>query len=96
MFEVAACLADQTGRLRLFGQKLGTLYHACDDISDVLRYVQYEPKALVEHVRRTSEKALRDRHIGLEAATRLRAHYARGLRDYTYLSRDDDSSSQTR
>jgi arginine decarboxylase len=66
-----------------------------DDISDVLRYVQYEPKALVEHVRRTSEKALRERRIGLEDSTRLRAHYARGLRDYTYLSGDEDSSSQT-
>ncbi len=67
-----------------------------DDISDVLRYVQYEPKALVELVRRTSEKALRDGHIGLEDSTRLRAHYARSLRDYTYLSRDDDSPSRTR
>jgi arginine decarboxylase len=67
-----------------------------DEISDVLRYVQYEPKALVEHVRRACEKALREGHIDLEDSTRLRAHYARGLHDYTYLSRDDASPSRVR
>ncbi len=35
MFEVAACLGDPTGQLRKFGQLLGILYHACDDVSDV-------------------------------------------------------------
>jgi geranylgeranyl diphosphate synthase type I len=35
MFEVAAGLADRTGRLRKFGQLLGILYHGCDDVSDV-------------------------------------------------------------
>ena len=35
MFEVAACLADRNGSLRLFGRYLGMLYHACDDVSDV-------------------------------------------------------------
>lgn len=35
MFEIAANLADRTGALRLFGQYLGILYHACDDVSDV-------------------------------------------------------------
>ncbi len=35
MFEAAACLADRSGRLRRFGRYLGTLYHACDDVSDV-------------------------------------------------------------
>jgi geranylgeranyl pyrophosphate synthase len=35
MFEVAACLGDRTEGLREFGGLLGTLYHACDDVSDV-------------------------------------------------------------
>ena len=35
MFETAACLGDPTGKLRIFGQLLGILYHACDDVSDV-------------------------------------------------------------
>ena len=56
-----------------------------DDISDVLRYVQYDPKVLIERVRRTSETALREGRIALEDAARLRERYAQGLRDYTYL-----------
>jgi geranylgeranyl diphosphate synthase type I len=35
MFEVAANLADRSGRLRDFGRLLGILYHGCDDVSDV-------------------------------------------------------------
>lgn len=35
MFEVAACLGDRSEGLRHFGGLLGTLYHACDDVSDV-------------------------------------------------------------
>jgi len=35
MFEVAACLGDRSGGLRQYGGLLGTLYHACDDVSDV-------------------------------------------------------------
>jgi arginine decarboxylase len=60
-----------------------------DEISDVLRYVQYDPKVLVEKVRLTVESALRKGQISLEDSTRLRRSYARALRDYTYLSLDD-------
>lgn len=35
MFEVAACLGDRSEGLREYGGLLGTLYHACDDVSDV-------------------------------------------------------------
>lgn len=35
MFEVAACLGDRSEGLRRYGGLLGTLYHACDDVSDV-------------------------------------------------------------
>jgi arginine decarboxylase len=60
-----------------------------DDVSDVLRYVQYDSRALAEKVRRTVEQALREGHISLEESARLRKRYAEGLREYTYLSRDD-------
>jgi arginine decarboxylase len=60
-----------------------------DDVSDVLRYVQYEPRALVERVRLTIEQALRRGQISLEDSARLRKAYERGLHEYTYLSRDD-------
>ena len=35
MFEVCACLGDESGRLRRFGGLLGLLYHGCDDVGDV-------------------------------------------------------------
>jgi len=57
-----------------------------DDVSDVLRYVEYEPKALIERIRRASESATRAGRLGIDDATRLRRRYERGLRDYTYLS----------
>jgi arginine decarboxylase len=60
-----------------------------DEISDVLSYVQYGPKLLVERVRLTIEKALRNGQISLEDSARLRRSYAQALRDYTYLSLDD-------
>ena len=60
-----------------------------DDVSDVLRYVQYDPKTLVEKVRRMSEAALRRGQISLEESALLRKRYEQGLHDYTYLSRDD-------
>jgi len=60
-----------------------------DAVDDVLRYVQYERRALIEKVRRTIETALREDRITLEESARLRRRYRQGLEEYTYLSRDD-------
>jgi len=60
-----------------------------DEVGDVLRYVQYDEGQLVEKVRRTVERALRDGHISVEESARLRRRYVQGLREYTYLTRDD-------
>lgn len=57
-----------------------------DDVSEVLRYVQYDPADLIERVRRTTESALRRQDISLVDSARLRKRYEEGLRDYTYLS----------
>jgi len=59
-----------------------------DDVSEVLNYVQYDPAALIERVRRISEAALRRGEISLDDSMRLRKRYEEGLRDYTYLSID--------
>jgi arginine decarboxylase len=59
-----------------------------DDVEDVLKYVQYERRALIEKVRRTTESALRREQISLEESTRLRKRYEQGLKEYTYLSRE--------
>ncbi len=60
-----------------------------DQVSDVLRSVQYDERALTEKVRRTIEAALRAGQISLEESALLRKRYTQGLREHTYLSRDD-------
>ncbi len=60
-----------------------------DAVNDVLAYVQYDRRALVEKVRRTIEAALRRGQISLEESARLRKRYEQGLQEYTYLSRDE-------
>jgi arginine decarboxylase len=59
-----------------------------DEVTDVLRYVQYDKGTLIEKVRRTIETAMRDGQISLEDSARLRRHYEQGLQEYTYLSQD--------
>ena len=60
-----------------------------EDLSDVLKYVQYDRKSLVERVRRASEQALRRGEISLEESALLRRHYEKALQGYTYLSSDE-------
>jgi arginine decarboxylase len=60
-----------------------------DSVEEVLRYVQYRRSALVEKVRRTIEKALRQGKISIEESARLRRRYAQALDEGTYLSRDE-------
>jgi arginine decarboxylase len=60
-----------------------------DSVEDVLRYVQYDRRALIERVRRTIEDALREGRISLEESARMRRRYQQGLEEYTYLSQED-------
>ena len=60
-----------------------------DAVDDVLDYVQYDRRALIEKVRRTIEEALREGRISLEESARLRRRYQQGLEEYTYFSRGD-------
>ena len=60
-----------------------------DEVTDVLRYVQYDKGSLIEKVRITIEEAMRRGDISLEDSARLRRHYEQGLQEYTYLARDD-------
>ncbi len=59
-----------------------------DAVDDVLAYVQYDRRALIEKVRRTIEFALRKGQITLEESARLRKRYEQGLQEYTYITRD--------
>jgi arginine decarboxylase len=60
-----------------------------DAVEEVLSYVQYDRRTLVEKVRRTIEEALRRGDISLEESARLRKRFEQGLQDYTYLTRDE-------
>ena len=57
-----------------------------DEVNDVLRYVQYDPRLLDEKVRLTIEEALRRGEISLEESRLLRKRYQQGLQGYTYLT----------
>jgi len=60
-----------------------------DEVTDVLRYVQYDKGTLIEKVRRTIETHLRSGDISLDESARLRRNYEQNLGEYTYLSRDE-------
>ena len=59
-----------------------------DSVEEVLAYVQYDRRNLVETVRRTIEQALRRGQISIEESAQLRRRFEQGLSDYTYLSND--------
>jgi len=60
-----------------------------DSVEEVLRYVQYDRRSLIEQVRRISEAALRRGDLSIDESARLRKRFAQGLDEYTYLSRDE-------
>ena len=60
-----------------------------DAVDEVLAYVQYDRRTLVEKVRRTIEQALRRGEMTSEESARLVKRYEQGLQEYTYLSRDE-------
>jgi arginine decarboxylase len=58
-------------------------------VKDVLDYVEYDRRELIEKVRQTTEVALRRGEITIEESTRLRKRYLQGLDEYTYLTRGE-------
>ena len=63
MFEVAACLGTRDDSLRKYGNLLGTLYHGCDDVGDVMG---------LEALGGGGEEDLRDGILTLPAALAIR------------------------
>ncbi len=57
-----------------------------DTMADVLSYVEYDPKALIESIRQQTEIALEEGTISLGESQRLLNSYAQSLTRYTYLS----------
>jgi len=56
-----------------------------DTVSEVLSYVQYDPKELAGRVRRDVEKAVREKRMELEESAQLMRFYVTSLNGYTYL-----------
>jgi arginine decarboxylase len=59
-----------------------------DAVREVLAYVQYDHRALVEKVQETIEAALQNGRISQEESARLLKRYEQGLDESTYLRRD--------
>jgi arginine decarboxylase len=59
-----------------------------DSVSEVLRYVEYQPESMVEAVRRQAERAVGQGRITNEQMRTLMQHYEESLRSYTYLTDD--------
>ncbi len=57
-----------------------------DSVSEVLRYVQYNPDDMVEQVRRQADRAVRSGSLNNEQMRKLMDHYEDSLRGYTYLT----------
>jgi arginine decarboxylase len=60
-----------------------------DRVEDVLSYVQYDRRQLLERVRRAIEAALRAGTISLGESALLRRRYTQALSDYTYMDQED-------
>jgi arginine decarboxylase len=56
-----------------------------DTVREVLDYVQFSARALLDEFRRDVESALREGKIGYEESGRLLRFYEEGLNGYTYL-----------
>ncbi len=56
-----------------------------DTIGDVLRYVQYDPKDMIDRVRKRAESNHRKGRITLEQLRAFMGHYEDAMRGYTYL-----------
>jgi arginine decarboxylase len=59
-----------------------------DSVSEVLRYVEYQPENMIEAVRRQAERAVSQGRITNEQMRTLMQHYEESLRSYTYLTDD--------
>ncbi len=57
-----------------------------DNVNEVLKYVQYKPDDMVEHMRRQADRAVRAGRLDNEQVRMLLGHYEESLRGYTYLT----------
>lgn len=58
---------------------------AGDTVADVLSYVEYDPRDMIENVRAIAEKAVRNNRITPEERREIMSAYEDGMRGYTYF-----------
>jgi arginine decarboxylase len=58
-----------------------------DSVADILSYVEYEPRRILEDLRVTAEKAVRDGRISPSERFAIMQTFEDGLRGYTYFER---------
>jgi arginine decarboxylase len=58
---------------------------AGDTVADVLTYVEYDPREMVNRVRATAEQAVRDGRITAVERREIMSAYENGMRGYTYF-----------
>ncbi len=56
-----------------------------DTVTEVLKYVQYDRRQMVQRLRRACEKAVKNGNLSIEDSARLMKGYIAGLEGYTYL-----------
>lgn len=58
-----------------------------DTVGEVLSYVQYNPKSMIERFRATAEQAVRERNITPQERRQIMKAYEAGILGYTYFER---------
>src|SRR5699024_1899625 len=61
-----------------------------DSIADVLSYVEYDPKTVLEKFRRKAENAVRDGLITVAKRQQMLKAFRESLQGYTYFEEDDE------
>ncbi len=59
-----------------------------DTVREVLSYVQYDPQDLIERLRLSIEKSLREGSLGAEHSAKIQRRFKEALEGYTYLYKE--------
>lgn len=78
---VATVEVDRDGHLRYTREIEG------DSVSDVLSYVEYDPKRMIRRIRKLAEEAVRTEAITAKDRRRIMETFENGMRGYTYFER---------
>ena len=74
-------ISQQDGRVEIVKELEG------DSVSDVLSYVEYNPRDLIDSFRRSAERAVREKLISPAERKTIMNVYENGIRGYTYFER---------